>query len=378
MSFKLEILSNSIRVNNLEFPNNTLSVEIEGDEIIITDGRVVISKGIFSDYLDSSNTPFSSVSALISEFRNSYTGGGSVSNPVEFTDNVFRIENFVDTTKKIAFDASGITTATTRTITVPDSDITIDSDSDSRPPDNHASNHTDGTDDIQDATAAQKGLATAAQITKLDGIEALADVTDEANVTDALDGATLTDIGTPASDDKILIQDTDDSNNLKYADFSEFSGGGGGALDYIKISDVKATGVQGGTFSSGAWRVRDLNTIDSDAGGHASVASDQITLAAGTYRFRATAPGWRVNTHALRLYNTTAAAIIAMGTNAESRNASSYASSTSHVSGRFTIGVSSVLELQHRCDITHTTSGMGNANSFGGDEVYAVIEFWKE
>jgi len=35
----------------------------------------------------------------------------------------------------------------------------------------HAASHTDGTDDIQDATAAQKGLATAAQITKLDGIE---------------------------------------------------------------------------------------------------------------------------------------------------------------------------------------------------------------
>ena len=40
----------------------------------------------------------------------------------------------------------------------------------------HASNHTDGTDDIQDSTAGQKGLATAAQITKLDGIEALAEV----------------------------------------------------------------------------------------------------------------------------------------------------------------------------------------------------------
>lgn len=36
----------------------------------------------------------------------------------------------------------------------------------------HASKHTDGTDDIQSATAAQKGLATATQITKLDGIEA--------------------------------------------------------------------------------------------------------------------------------------------------------------------------------------------------------------
>lgn len=35
----------------------------------------------------------------------------------------------------------------------------------------HASDHTDGTDDIQDATDAQKGVATAVQITKLDGIE---------------------------------------------------------------------------------------------------------------------------------------------------------------------------------------------------------------
>lgn len=46
----------------------------------------------------------------------------------------------------------------------------------------HASNHTDGTDDIQDATASQKGLMTAAFATKLDGIETGADVTDATNV----------------------------------------------------------------------------------------------------------------------------------------------------------------------------------------------------
>lgn len=46
----------------------------------------------------------------------------------------------------------------------------------------HATSHTDGSDDIQDATAAQKGVATAVQITKLDAIEALADVTDATNV----------------------------------------------------------------------------------------------------------------------------------------------------------------------------------------------------
>ena len=36
--------------------------------------------------------------------------------------------------------------------------------------DNHAGKHVNGSDDIQDATATQKGLATATQITKLDGI----------------------------------------------------------------------------------------------------------------------------------------------------------------------------------------------------------------
>jgi len=46
----------------------------------------------------------------------------------------------------------------------------------------HAAEHTNGTDDIQSATAGQKGLATATQIAKLDAIEAAADVTDAANV----------------------------------------------------------------------------------------------------------------------------------------------------------------------------------------------------
>lgn len=49
----------------------------------------------------------------------------------------------------------------------------------------HASSHVNGTDDIQDATSGQKGLATAAQITKLDGVETAADVTDADNVATA-------------------------------------------------------------------------------------------------------------------------------------------------------------------------------------------------
>lgn len=58
------------------------------------------------------------------------------------------------------------------------------------------------------------GRDIAADGTKLDGIEASADVTDEANVKSALDGATLTAV-TVAGTDKVLVQDADDSDNLK-------------------------------------------------------------------------------------------------------------------------------------------------------------------
>lgn len=60
--------------------------------------------------------------------------------------------------------------------------------------------------------------------TKLDGIEASADVTDEANVKSALDGMTTTSV-TPASGDKILLLDASDSDNLKHALFSSFGSG---------------------------------------------------------------------------------------------------------------------------------------------------------
>ena len=86
-------------------------------------------------------------------------------------------------------------------------------------------NHVDGT---------TNKVYTATEKTKLGTIEESADVTDEANVTDALDGATLSDIGTPASGDLILLQDASDSNNLKVAQFSTFAGGGGGG-DVTKV-----------------------------------------------------------------------------------------------------------------------------------------------
>ena len=67
---------------------------------------------------------------------------------------------------------------------------------------------------------------TDANQTKLSGIETGADVTDATNVKSALDGMSLSDVGTPASSDRVLIQDASNSNSIKYASFDEFGGGG--------------------------------------------------------------------------------------------------------------------------------------------------------
>jgi hypothetical protein len=56
--------------------------------------------------------------------------GTSTSTAVDFPDATFRVSDNTDSTKKMAFEVSGVATATTRTMTVPDSDITLGTDSD--------------------------------------------------------------------------------------------------------------------------------------------------------------------------------------------------------------------------------------------------------
>ena len=66
--------------------------------------------------------------------------------------------------------------------------------------------------------------------TKLDGVETLADVTDETNVVSSLNGATLTAV-TVASTDKVVVQDVSDSDNIKTVTAQSIAdlGGGGGS-----------------------------------------------------------------------------------------------------------------------------------------------------
>lgn len=101
----------------------------------------------------------------------------------------------------------------------------------------HAASHTDGTDDIQNATSGQKGLATSTQITKLDGIEtsATADQTTE-EIQDiagplVASGGTKTGItvtyqdGTDDMDFEVAIADLSTSGTVELATVTETNTG---------------------------------------------------------------------------------------------------------------------------------------------------------
>ena len=152
------------------------------------------------------------------------------------------------------------------------------------------------------------------------------------------------------------------------------------APDYILIVDQKPSGTLAGTFTLGAWRHRDINTILSDVGEHASVASNEITLAAGTYEFSIFAPAFGVNQHKARLYNVTDTAVIEYGTSefSEGTDIPIDVSTMSIIKGRFTIAGTKVLRVEHYGLYTCADHGFGARSSItGAVEIYTVCEFWK-
>jgi hypothetical protein len=90
---------------------------IDGDPVLNTDTITIpvtyLQGGTGTDFDDEETIYLTSFAAPVS-------GGSS-----EFGDDVFRVIDNGDNTKKIAFEASSITTATVRTVTMPDTDVDL-------------------------------------------------------------------------------------------------------------------------------------------------------------------------------------------------------------------------------------------------------------
>jgi hypothetical protein len=154
---------------------------------------------------------------------------------------------------------------------------------------------------------------------------------------------------------------------------------GAASADVLLYNEQQTDGTDGGTFTADTWQTRLLNTEVLDAGGHGSLASNQITLAAGTYEVWAWAVAHRVEYHKTRLYNITDSATILVGTAAYA-TAGNVGNSTSHILGQFVLAASKAIALQHLCSDTKSTDGFGIAGglAYGGGssgevEVYSQV-----
>jgi hypothetical protein len=144
----------------------------------------------------------------------------------------------------------------------------------------------------------------------------------------------------------------------------------------LHVRDEKASNNHAGTFTGGSFVKRDLNTTLTNEISGASISSSVITLPAGTYFIFASAPGFNVYNHKLKLRNTTDSSDTLIGTS-EYAEAGTYNSTKSFVIGRFTISAEKTFELQHRCNQTQSNSGLGHLTNFSVVEVYADVQIWK-
>lgn len=143
------------------------------------------------------------------------------------------------------------------------------------------------------------------------------------------------------------------------------------------LQDQKANTTAGGTFTSGAWQIRTLNTEVFDPDAIVSLAVNVFTLIPGKYRIDWSCPAWRVDQNQSRLYNVTAAAVVAYGNNALTLSGGGNTSSLSMGSAYVDINVNTQYRIEHRCQTTQLTSGCGNACSFGNIEVYTTVTITK-
>ena len=149
------------------------------------------------------------------------------------------------------------------------------------------------------------------------------------------------------------------------------------------IKDVKSSGTSGGTFTSGAWQTRTINTLSGDTEfisiGTGTTGTDgtatRFTLESGKYEIEVSAPAYQINQAKTKLYNITDSLDQIIGS--LQFDASSAQSSNSFIIGTVEISSPKIFEVQHRSSSTSTTNGFGRPFNVSVDEVYTQVKITK-
>jgi len=343
------------------------------------------------------------------------TGGSSGVSP-EFLDSVFRINDDVDITKQISFQADQISTGTARELTVQDTDGTIAL-TDTTQTISGANTFTTGatiaaltvTGDAtfnanitSEATiAASYFVGDGSQLTGVGGsdVGSLDDLTD-VSLTDVATNDILTYTGTEwvngdtltlegdatfdgsinittlaletSTPDKILVADS--NNKIKYVNGSYIYPD----REVCLLKDVKAANTAGGSATTDTYVTRDLNTIESVDGATCSflsLSSNEFTLEPGKYRIRAFLPNYDISTAVCRIYDVTNTAELKIGTVEQPGTAGDIQTSCK-VWTELTISASTTYRMEHKVGTAGGTQDLGmitNITTFT-NSVFSMVE----
>lgn len=149
---------------------------------------------------------------------------------------------------------------------------------------------------------------------------------------------------------------------------------GGLFSSYAILADQKSQNTAGGTFTTGAWRTRDLNTEVSDPDGITSISSNEFTLAAGSYLVRWFCPTFEGtgSVYQTRLYNVTDTSVDGTGMSVNAQTAGVH-----YGIARVSPSGSKAYRIEHQCDNTEATNGFGKPANFGTEQ-YTTVEIFKE
>lgn len=144
---------------------------------------------------------------------------------------------------------------------------------------------------------------------------------------------------------------------------------------YILLQRQAASGNTSGTFTSGAWRSRLINTTVKDTLGKVisvTGATGIFRIKAGRYRFRAEVPAYNVSRHRSRLRDITSGG----STYGTSEFTGSNGQTSSFIVGFLNLTVDTDLIIESRCSVTQATRGFGQEAGFDDDlEIWEWIEF---
>lgn len=163
---------------------------------------------------------------------------------------------------------------------------------------------------------------------------------------------------------------TQNANDISFA----LSGSSIGSIAIL--THQLASGTDGGTSTSGSFQTHPINTELWDPDGIATLAANQVTLTAGTYRVWGWATAYASNLFKTRLRNATAGTTLAFGSSERPPSATNV-QTRSYFQDRFTVIGAQALELQYQVGTGQVTIGLGQATSFD-TEVYASLLFIKE